>query len=63
MVNDHAGRFADVLEHLMCSDKVNEQVKGAELFLKALEYFKPKVKREEPDAHTDPWSLGGLLRR
>lgn len=63
LVNDHVGQFADVLERLMSSDKVNDQVKGAELFLKVLEYFKPKVKREEPDAHTDPWSLEGLMRR
>lgn len=63
LVNDHMGQFAEVLERLMSSDKVNDQVKGAELFLKVLEYFKPKVKREEPDAHTDPWSLEGLLRR
>ncbi|MBK8949997.1 MAG: hypothetical protein IPM68_14455, partial [Flavobacteriales bacterium] len=34
LVNEHAGRFADVLERLMASDKVNEQVKGAELFLR-----------------------------
>ncbi|HRO97963.1 MAG TPA: hypothetical protein PLN54_00845 [Flavobacteriales bacterium] len=60
LVTDHAGKFADVLERLMSSDKVNDQVKGAELFLKVLEYFKPKVKREEPDA--DPWSLRGLLK-
>ena len=60
LVNNHAGQFADVLERLMASDKLNEQVKGAELYLKALEFFKPKMKREEPDA--DPWNLRGLLR-
>lgn len=60
LVNDHAGRFAHVLEHLMSSDKVNDQVKGAELYLKALEYFKPKIKREE--AESDPWGVRGLLR-
>lgn len=55
LVNAHAGQFADVLERLMSSDKLNDQVKGADLYLKALEYFKPKKKREELE--TDPWSF------
>lgn len=52
VVNDHAGQFADVLERLMSSDKVNDQVKGAELYLKALEFFKPKQRRI---GQPDPW--------
>lgn len=60
LVSEHAGQFASVLERLMSSDKVNDQVKGAELFLKALEYFKPKMPREAPV--TDIWNLDNLLR-
>lgn len=55
IVNDHAGQFADVLEHLLSSEKVNDKVKGAELYLKALEFFKPKRKRETPE----PWEPFG----
>ena len=60
LVNEHAGRFADVLERLMASDKVNEQVKGAELFLRALEFVHPKRKRE---GAPDPWDVSDLLRQ
>lgn len=59
IVNDHAGHFADVLENLMASDKLTDQVKGAELFLKAVEFFKPKMKRE---GQPDPWGLGPMLQ-
>lgn len=59
LVNDHADKFAAVLERLMASDKVNEQVKGAELFLRALEFVHPKRKRE---GAPDQWDLTSLLR-
>jgi hypothetical protein len=59
LVNEHAGRFADVLERLMSSDKVNEQVKGAELFLRALEFVHPKRKRE---GAPDPLDWTSVLR-
>ena len=60
LVNDLMGQFADVLERLMASDKVNEQVKGAELFLRALEFVHPKRKRE---GAPDPWDVSNLLRQ
>lgn len=59
LVSEHAGQFSTVLERLLASDKVNDQVKGAELFLKVLEYFKPKRPREAP--LPDPWDLDNLL--
>lgn len=59
LVNDHAGQFADVLERLMSSDKVNDQVKGAELYLKALEFFRSKRRREGPP---DPWDFSIPLK-
>lgn len=52
LVDTHAGQFMEVLERLMASEKVNDQVKGAELYLKALEFVHPKRRREGPP---DPW--------
>lgn len=48
LVNDHTARFSETLDALWSSDHLSDRVKGAELFLKVLEYFKPKMHREAP---------------
>ncbi|MFT3884645.1 MAG: hypothetical protein QM724_04220 [Flavobacteriales bacterium] len=48
LLNNHAGKFSDVLDGLWASEDPADRVKAAELFLKLLEYFKPKMKREPP---------------
>lgn len=48
LVNDHTGKFSKVLNELWKSEDPNDRIKAAELFLKLLEYFKPKMKREPP---------------
>lgn len=55
LVNDHTGKFSKVLNELWKSDDPNDHIKAAELFLKLLEYFKPKMKREPPPF--DPFSM------
>ena len=45
IVDCHAGRFNQILADLMESDDIDEKVKGAEMFIKVLEFFKPKHQR------------------
>lgn len=45
IVDCHAGRFNQILGDLMDSDDLDEKVKGAEMFIKVLEFFKPKHQR------------------
>lgn len=60
LVTEHSARFTDTLEALWDSEDLNDQIRAAELFLKMLEYFKPKMPREAP--LTDLWNLNNLLR-
>lgn len=62
LVNDHTERFSETLNALWNSEQLSDRVKGAELFLKVLEYFKPKRPREAPSDPTDIWNLNNLLR-
>lgn len=41
----NAARFNALLDRLWDSRDINDQVKAAELFLKLVEYFKPKLQR------------------
>lgn len=45
IANTNAGRFNTLLERLWDSTDLNDQVRAAELFLKMVEYFKPKLQR------------------
>ena len=45
IINIHAGRFNEVLTELLTSRDPEEREKGAELYLKTLEYFKPRQAR------------------
>lgn len=46
----HAEEFNGVLHSLFSSSEMHERVSGAELYLKVLEYFKPKLARTEMKA-------------
>jgi len=43
----HAGRFNELLNDLWDSEDMNDRAKAAELFLKTLDYFKPRLQRVE----------------
>ena len=45
IIDSHAGRFNQILANFMDSEDPIRQEKGCELFLRAIEYFKPKQAR------------------
>jgi len=47
IVNQHAASFNAVLDELLNSDDLDERIMGSEQFLKMLEYFKPKLARQQ----------------
>lgn len=49
LTDRHADKFNALLDRLWKSKDTNEQVKAAELFLKLVEYFKPKLQRTAMD--------------
>ena len=51
IIDCHAGRFNQILGDLMESNDTKQQIIGCEMFLQALEYFKPKQARVQ---HTGP---------
>lgn len=46
IINDHSERFKEYLNSLWEGD-LKDQQQAAELYLKVLEYFKPKLQRSE----------------
>ncbi len=45
IIDRHAGRFNQILGDLLESRDQEERERGAEMFMKVLEYFKPKYSR------------------
>lgn len=43
----HAARFNDLLNDLWSSKDMSDRVKAADLFLKTMDYFKPRLQRVE----------------
>ena len=41
----HAAQFNDLLNELWASHCINDRMKAAELFLKTVDYFKPRLQR------------------
>lgn len=46
----HANRFTELLDELWNSGEVAERMKAADLFLRTLDYFKPKLQRIQGQA-------------
>jgi len=47
ITNQHAASFNAVLDELFNSDEIDEKIVGSELYIKMLEYFKPKQARTQ----------------
>ena len=63
ITNNNAARFNALLGRLWDSSDINDQVKAAELFLKLVEYFKPKLQRINTPDLKEPFGNGGGVIR
>lgn len=54
IMEGNAARFNDLLTRLWDSSDLNDQLRGAELFLKVAEYFKPKLQRVQTTPDRSP---------
>lgn len=60
----NTAKFNGLLGRLWDSPDINDQVKAAELFLKLVEYFKPKLQRINTPDLAEPFGKmqGGIIR-
>ena len=46
IVSQHAGSFNAIMDELLNHKELDGRIQGAELYMKMLEYFKPKLARQ-----------------